>query len=177
MQLRTEGLRAGLAVVALLVAATAVAAQDPTPAPAPTPTPTPAAAPTAAPEAPACAVTLDPAMFKPQADAFQVKATLSQSIGDAMGAEIQEPNSGIDVSIVPATAAGAAHAAKKKGAKKPAAQAAPAGDVSAAAGQVVNLRLATGAAKAGDYTLNLKGASGSCSGKIHLDEAAGKTGP
>ncbi len=168
MQVRIESIRLGVAVAAALLAgASVVSAQENTQAPAPA----------AAPAASACTLTLDPQSLKPQADPLQVKATLSQSIGDAVAAEIQEPNSGIDVSLVPAMSAGragpSAQAPKKRG-SKPAAGAqtapAPAADASAS-GQVVNLRLTTGAAKAGDYTLALKGATGSCSGKITLEGA------
>lgn len=173
MQARMESMRWAVVVAgALLAGATAASAQETTPAPAP--------APAAAPAASACTLTLDPQSLKPQADAFHVRATLSQSIGDAMAAEIQEPNSGIDVSLAPAGAPAGAKPAgpsAKKGKKgAAAAQAAPASggaDASAAAaGQVVDLRLATGAAKAGEYTVALKGATGSCMGKITLEGAA-----
>ncbi len=165
MQVRIESIRLGVAVAAVMLAgASAVSAQENTQAPAPA----------AAPAASTCTVTLDPQTFKPQADPMQVKATLSQSIGDAVAAEIQEPNSGIDVTLVPAMNAAAqagpsAQAPKKHGNKPAAAQAAPAAGASAVAGQVVSLRFATGTAKAGDYTLALKGATGSCTGKITLE--------
>ncbi len=168
MQVRIESIRLGVAVAAALLAgASAVSAQQTEATP-------------AAPAASACTLTLDPQSFKPQADPMQVKATLSQSIGDAMAAEIQEPNSGIDVSLVPAgnasAAAGPSAAPVKKGrGKQKAAGAqtapAPSADAGAASGQVVSLRLATSAAKAGDYTVALKGASGSCTGKITLEGA------
>lgn len=167
MQVRIMSTRATVVAAAMLVCATAVSAQEPTPVPA------------AAPAANACSLTLDPQSLKPQADPFHVRATLSQSIGEAMTAEIQEANSGIDVSLMPAAAsANAKGPSAKKGGKKgaAAAQAAPAGvgaDASAAASiQVVDLRLATGAAKAGEYTVALKGATGSCTGRITLEGAA-----
>ncbi len=172
MQVRMESMRWAMVVAgALLAGATAASAQETTP----TPAPTPAAAPAAVPAASACTLTLDPQSLKPQADAFHVRATLSQSIGDAMSANIQEPNSGIDVSLMPAGASANAKGPSAKKGKKgaAAAQAAPAtGSADASMGQVVDLRLATGAAKAGDYTVDLKGATGSCSGKITLEGAA-----
>ena len=152
----------------------------------------PAAAQNAAParaQASACTVTFAPQAVAVQADPFQLAATPSQAIGAVSAASIQEKASGLQVALAPstevkpaATPSGASSdaAVATKPAAVPAQQPAPpapattaqAAPVAAPAAQALNLSLNTAAAKPGDWTVSLQGASGSCTGKIHVDAAA-----
>jgi hypothetical protein len=140
-------------------------------------------APAASSQASACTLSLAPAAVAVQGDPFRLAATPSQPIGAVNAASIQEKASGLQIALAAATEPAAAPSGASSdaaSAQKPAApaqQSAPATAQSGAAAPVVqalNLSLNTSAARAGDWTVSLKGASGTCTGKIHVDAAAPK---
>ncbi len=129
------------------------------------------------PAASECTLALTPQALKVQADPFQVKAVMSQAIGQVGAATIQEENSGLEVAM----AAGAAEAAATPApgpTAKPSTQPAPAAPAAApaaaAATQALQLTLNTAAAKPGDWTIAVRGENGTCTGRIHVDAAGPK---
>lgn len=132
-----------------------------------------------------CTAAIAPQSLKVQKDAFQLRAALSQSIGDVSAVSVQEQGSGVQVAL----AAGAHQAdAAQAGTSgmKPASDAAahqdqagksdaapasaqPAAPAAADHGpQVVWLSLNSSVAKPGDYTVQLQGSKGACSGKVTI---------
>ncbi len=176
-QLLTPTLAAGAGI---LMMAGALAAQEPA---------------KAAAQQPACSATIAPQALKVQKDAFQLRAALTQSIGDVSAVSVQEEGSGVQVALAPADqASGQAAASATEPASKPAA--APASDAAAHAAaksnanpvaaqpaapaaanadehapQVVWLSLNSSVAKPGDYTVQLQGANGTCTGKVSITGA------
>ncbi len=130
------------------------------------------------PAAAECTLALTPQALKVQADPFQVKAVLSQAIGQVGAATIQEENSGLEVAMASPGAAEAAATPVPGPTAKPSAQPAPAAPAAApaaaAATQAVQLTLNTAAAKAGDWTIAVRGENGTCTGRIHVDAAGPK---
>lgn len=122
----------------------------------------------------ACTLALTPQALKVQADPFQVKAVLSQAIGQIGAATIQEENSGLQVTMAPAEGAEAAQPqtpAPAAPSAKPSAQPAPAGPAAAApaaASQAIQLTLNAATAKPGDWTIAVRGENGTCTGRIHV---------
>ena len=170
MQTRIAGL--GVVVAALAVVS---------PATAQTNTPSKAMPPAAS----ACTVALTPQSLKVQADPFEVKGILSESIGAISGASIKEQDSGIEVAVAPAgdaaepqvsTPAPKAPSGTKPGEAAPAAQPAPAASAAAseAAPPALQLTFKTAAARPGDWTVAVEGASGMCTGKLHVAAAEPK---
>ncbi|MBX6365444.1 MAG: hypothetical protein IRZ00_16360 [Gemmatimonadetes bacterium] len=161
----TNGIRLATAVAALVFVGASVAhAQEPAKA-------SPA-------EPQVCKITLDPASAPVQAEPVQVKASLSQAIGAGVVAAIQEEGSGLEVALAGPDAAGksavttpnpAGPAPKEPAVEKPASSTALPAPTAGAAGESVALTLNTQAAKPGEYTLTLKGESGTCTGKLTVE--------
>ncbi|HET9983605.1 MAG TPA: hypothetical protein VFQ38_08455 [Longimicrobiales bacterium] len=171
MDTRTNGIRLATAVAALLFVGVGTAgAQEPTKA-----TPTPA-------DAQVCTVKLDPQAVQIQAEPVQLKASLSQAIGAGVVAAIQEEGSGVEVAVAPAPDAAGKTDVTTPNPAGPAPKEPPVGKPSSsstgqpaptmgAAGESVALTLNTQAAKAGEYTLSLKGETGACTGKFTVQGA------
>lgn len=140
-------------------------------------------------EAPTCTATFAPQTLKTQKDPFQLRAALSQQIGEVSAVSVQEQGSGVQVALAQPGAANAAQAAAEPAteeatqpapvqpptasdaSKTPTAEAqpaAPAADAAASAAQVVWLNLDASVAKAGAYTVQIQGANGTCSGQITI---------
>lgn len=167
---RTKTLLTPVLGVAALLVSGSLAAQQPA---------------AAAEQAPTCKATITPQALKVQQDAFQLKVALNQAIGDPSAVGIQEENSGVQVAITQPkdemkTEAATEEASTPTPPDLPAnpqkaneAQAAAPDAAAEKPAQVVWLTLDAQAAQPGDYTIQLQGSEGTCSGTVSIAAGSG----